>query len=51
MGPLVYGQQQSRAATARECIMGLRATQRDEDVWRAGFSPREASASLPWGRR
>ena len=29
--------------------MALPATKADEDAWRAGFSPREASASLPWG--
>ena len=29
--------------------MALPATKADEDAWRAGFSPREGSASLPWG--
>jgi hypothetical protein len=34
-------------ATRTEFPMAPRATKGDEDPWRAGFSPREASASLP----
>ena len=29
--------------------MALPATKADEDAWRAGYSPRDASASLPRG--